>query len=1072
MGSFDKLPLNPTCQREYYPLTFSQLGIWLLYQTSPEDPVLNMGSQIRLKGHLQVEQLVKALTLLLESNLTLRIKFIIINNSPYQVISKNIKPDLTYIDLTDRLKFEKEVDARILTEREARKPFDLFKGPLIRFMLIRLEQDHHLFLFSLHHIISDDTSLHLIWEKLISLYNGLIKTGTNNFPQLKVHYHDFAVWQHQVFNEDYLKVQENFWLKEFSDNVPEITSFPTDLKSQSARSYNGHNCEKIFDKEFAASLKKFSLRHKVNLFSTLLAAFYILLHKFTDQEDLVIGAYFSARQNHPRLFDSIGWLINILPLRVHIIPGQTVLSFLKSLKNKVFQVYLNQDYPFLKLIRKINPQRPPNRLPLFQVVFNMIPGNLSNTPIEGLNAGDREIIDTRTSQYDLTVLIYDRPSKLKIKFEYSTNLFKRDTIIKIMDHYHIIFQKMLIDPEVIIGKLDILPHEEKQKLEVWLNNTAAEYDKNKCIHTLFEEQSERTPDSLALVFENQYLTYHELNHRANRLVGILQSKGVKPLMVVGAAVQRSAELMAGIFGILKAGGIYLPLDPDYPAERIDYMVKDSGIKVMLTQKFITRSFAIEWNGINIGDQRIYNEIVRDTIPTTRYNDPAYVIYTSGSTGNPKGVIIEHGSLLNRLNWMQKAYPIKTGDVLIQKTPLVFDVSIWELFWWPVHGASLYLMRPGEEKDAQAILEAIEKNRVTFIHFVPSMLNVFLQHLERSKETVPKLSSLKKVFASGETLKAARVEKFYKLVGKEKNAPRLVNLYGPTEATVDVSYYNCPPDKHLKVIPIGKPIDNIRLYVVNRNLCLNPLGIVGELCIAGYGLARGYLNNVDMTRKKFLTNPFIQGGKLYLTGDLARWLADGNIEFLGRIDNQVKIRGFRIEPEEIEKNVLASRFVKEAAVALEADTQTGPRLTAYLVLKPGKTPTKNELIDQLKTKLPEYMIPSDFVILDQLCYTSNGKLDRKALSAQQNKKLEITDNFTPPGSPIEKGVVKIWAEALGVEKVGTRDNFFYLGGHSLLASKIILQVQEVFGVDISLLTLFSTPTVEGMSKKINQLLNKN
>jgi non-ribosomal peptide synthetase component F len=766
MGTMNKLPLNAASQREYYPLTFHQLGIWLLYQTSPEDPVLNLGSQIRLKGHLQVEQLVKAITRLLESNLTLRTRFIIINNRPYQVISKNIKPDLTYIDLSDRLKFEKEIDARILTEREARQPFDLFKGPLIRFMLTRLEESDHLFLFSMHHIISDDTSLNLIWEKLISLYNGLIKTGTGNLPRLKVHYHDFAVWQHQAFNDDYFKVRENFWLKEFPGKVPEVTSFPTDLKTQSTRNYNGRTCEKILGKEFAASLKKFSFRHKVNLFSTLLAAFYILLHKFTGQEDLVIGAYFSARQNHPGLFFSIGCLINILPIRVHIFPGKTVLSFLKSLRNKVFQVYLNQDYPFLKLIRKINPQRLTNRLPLFQVVFNMIPANLPNTPIEGLNAGEREIIDTQTSQYDLTVLIYDRPSELKIKFEYSTNLFKRDTIIKIMDHYQIILQKMLIDPEVIIGKLDILPHEEKQKLEVWLNNTAVEYDKNKCIHTLFEEQSERTPDSLALVFENQHLTYHELNHRANRLAGILQSKGVKPLMVVGAAVQRSAELMAGAFGILKAGGIYLPLDPDYPAERIDYMVKDSGIKVMLTQTPDDR------DDINIGDQSIYNGIVRGTVPAARYNDPAYVIYTSGSTGNPKGVIIEHGSLLNRLNWMQRAYPIKTGDVLIQKTPLVFDVSIWELFWWPVHGASLYLMRPGEEKDAQAILEAIEKNRVTTIHFVPSMLNVFLQYLERSKETVPKLSSLKKVFASGETLKAAQVEKFYKLVGKEKNAPKL------------------------------------------------------------------------------------------------------------------------------------------------------------------------------------------------------------------------------------------------------------------------------------------------------------
>jgi tyrocidine synthetase-3 len=696
----------------------------------------------------------------------------------------------------------------------------------------------------------------------------------------------------------------------------------------------------------------------------------------------------------------------------------------------------------------------------------MIPANLPDTPIEGLNAGEREIIDTQTSQYDLTVLIYDGPSELKIKFEYSTNLFKRDTVIKIMDHYQIILQKMLADPGVMIGKLDILSYEEKQKLAAWLNHTDVEYDKSKCIHTLFEEQSERTPDSLALVFENQHLTYHELNRRANHLAGILQAKGVKPSMVVGAALQRSAGLMAGIFGILKAGGIYLPLDPGYPARRIDYMIKDSGIKVMLTQ------IPGDRDGIDITDPGLYDGNASGNLSAARHNDPAYVIYTSGSTGNPKGVIIEHGSLLNRLNWMQRAYPIKTGDVLIQKTPLVFDVSIWELSWWPVHGASLCLMKPGEEKDAQAILEAIEKNRVTVIHFVPSMLNVFLQYLERPKETIPKLSSLKKVFASGEALKPAQVEKFYRLVGKEKNAPGLINLYGPTEATVDVSYYNCPPNRHLSVIPIGKPIDNIRLYVVNRVLCLNPLGVAGELCIAGCGLARGYLNNPELTAEKFILRSDCSDQPLYRTGDLARWLPDGNIEFLGRIDNQVKIRGFRIELEEVEKHLSGSSLVKEAAVGIEEDPQKGPRLIAYLVLKPGKPPAKGELINRLKTKLPEYMIPADFVILDRLCYTGNGKLDRKALSAQQNKKLEIEDNFTPPGSPIEEDLVNIWAEALGVETVGTRDNFFSLGGHSLLASQIILQVREVFGVDISLLTLFGTPTVEGMGQKINQLLNKN
>jgi len=1071
MESMDKLPLNATCQREYYPLTFNQLGIWLLYQTSPEDPVLNLASKTRFKGSLQIEKLAETLTLLIESNSTLRTRFIIINNEPYQVISRDIKPALTYIDLSNRLKFEREVDGRILTEREARQPFDLFKGPLVRFMLIRLEEDDHLFLFNLHHIISDGTTLNLIWEKLISLYNGLIKTGTANLTPMKVHYHDFAVWQHQAFKGDYFKHQEYFWLKEFSGKVPQVTSFPIDLKTQSSQNYNGRTCEKILDREFAASLKKFSFRHKVNLFSTLLAAFYILLHKFTGQDDLVIGAYFSARQNQPKLFSSIGWLINVLPLRIHIFPGQTVLSFIKSLKDKVFQVYLNQDYPLLKLIRKINPQRFSNRLPLFQVVFNMVPANLSNTPMAGVTAGDREFIETQTSQYDLTVLVFDRPPELMIKFEYSTNLYKRESIIKLMEHYRMILQKVLEDPEIAIGKLEILSRQEKQKLAAWLNN-AVEYDKNKFIHILFEEKAGKTPDRTAVVYRENEWTYRRLNENANRLARFLRARGIHKDQLVGILLDRSPSMVESILATWKAGGAYIPIDTQYPGSRITGIFKDSAARVLLTKSQYVDAVMVEAYGSKILQlDKPGSEFERENPDDLDFeidmNSLAYIIYTSGSTGKPKGVMVEHIGMMNHIWAKIHDLQLTEKSIIAQNASHTFDISLWQFFAGLTLGGKTVIYPDRLILEPDRFTNQLIRNQVTILEVVPSYLSAMLDLAAAGRD--PSLP-LDYILVTGEEVKPHLVKRWF----QKFPGIKMVNAYGPTEASDDITHYIMDKAPHMERIPIGKPLQNLNIYIVDKNMKLCPLGVKGELCVSGVGVGRGYLNDKERTRQVFMEDPFIgkPGVRLYKTGDLGRWLPGGSIEFLGRIDNQVKIRGFRIELEEIEKNLLGSSLVKEAAVGIEEDTQKGPRLTAYLVLKPGKTPTKNELIDGLKTKLPEYMIPTDFVILDRLYYTSNGKLDRKALSAQQHKKLEIRDNFTPPGSPIEEGVVKIWAEALGIERVGTRDNFFYLGGHSLLASKIILQVREIFGVDISLLTLFSTPTVEGMSRKINQLLDKN
>jgi amino acid adenylation domain-containing protein len=679
----------------------------------------------------------------------------------------------------------------------------------------------------------------------------------------------------------------------------------------------------------------------------------------------------------------------------------------------------------------------------------------------------------KISKFDLSFYCQERVDGLVFTVEYCTKLFRQDTIKRFTRYFKKIVSGILNNQDIKIGEIEFISGAEKRQVLVEFNETRAEYPKDKVIHVLFEEQVGKTPTCIAVAAPGRslgpgsgqdilQLSYEKLNQQSDKLARLLRSKGVRPNEIVGIMVERSVEMMVGIMSILKSGGAYLPLDPQKPESRSRLILQNSNTKLLLTGKPFSGEIDILCEVICFTDLNLDKEN-NEHLEMFEHSSPAdlaYLIYTSGSTGTPRGVMIEHRSVLNRLHWMQRNYPIGRGDVILQKTPFDFDVSVWELFWWSFQGASLFLLWPGDEKDPEQIVKAIETHHITTIHFVPSMLNIFLNFFENGDE-LRRLGSLKRVFSSGEALGPDLVEKFYNIF-RERDRERLVNLYGPTEATIDVSYFNCSTAKGLEKVPIGKPIDNIRLFVLDNDLMLLPVGICGELHISGLGLARGYLNQVELTKERFLKNPFFANERLYCTGDLARWLADGDLEFLGRIDHQVKIRGFRVELGEIESHLLNHDNIGEAVVLAGVEGTGDQYLCAYIVSNIEFE--ISELREYLSKDLPDYMIPTYFMQIEKIPLTPNGKIDRRALPAPE---LKAGQKYIAPGNAVEEKLSGLWAEVLGVEKhiIGIDSNFFEWGGQSLKAVVLAARMHKTFNIKVPLAEIFKRPTIRGLSRYI-------
>jgi amino acid adenylation domain-containing protein/non-ribosomal peptide synthase protein (TIGR01720 family) len=754
----------------------------------------------------------------------------------------------------------------------------------------------------------------------------------------------------------------------------------------------------------------------------------------------------------------VGYFSNLTVLRVSIQENATFTELLAQVSKIVRQAQKHQDYPFSLLVEKLQPQRDPSRSPFCQVSFTWQAQtwceqkeNLSPSQEPMLQMAPYLLGHQRGADFDLSLMVMEAAETFQLNWQYNTDLFEDTTITPMAGHFVTLLESIVENPQQPVSLLPLLTQREQHQLLVEWNNTKAEYPSNKCIHQLFEEQVERTPDAVAVVFEGQQLTYNELNCRANQLAHYLQSLGVKPDELVGICVERSLEMIVGLLGILKAGGAYVPFDPDYPIERLSFMLEDAAVKVLLTQQELIDKLPEHQAQLICldADWELISQFSQDNpITDVQATNLAYVIYTSGSTGQPKGVMLSHSNLSNHMFWMQETFPLTKTDRVLQKTPFSFDASVWEFYAPLLVGGQLLIAQPGGHTDSDYLLKTIAQQQVTTVQLVPSLLQMLLE-----QGGIENCQLLKRVFCGGEILPVALQEKLLSQLNVN-----LCNLYGPTECCIDVTFWNCQREMYGQRIPIGRPISNTQIYILDSNLQSLPVGIPGEIHIGGAGLARGYLNRPELTEEKFIPNPFSNSpdSRLYKTGDLARYLPDGNIEYLGRIDNQVKIRGFRIELGEIEAVLTQYPQVQSSVIIAREDTPGNKRLVAYIVPEKEATPTPNEMRQFLKEKLPEYMIPSAFVILESLPLTPNGKIDRRALPAPEQNH-ERTDKFIAPRNPIEEILVTIWTEVLKVQQISINDNFFELGGDSILSISIISKAKQA-GLEITLKQLFAHQTI--------------
>jgi amino acid adenylation domain-containing protein len=810
------------------------------------------------------------------------------------------------------------------------------------------------------------------------------------------------------------------------------------------------------------ALRGLARRGQVTLFTTLLSGFTLLLARYGRQEDLLVGMPVANRDRAD--FDNIvGLFVNTLVLRADLSGRPSTSQLLASMRDVCLDAVAHGDMPLDHLVEAMQPQRDMSRNPLFQVMFAQQSAPQGALKLEGITVRPL-IVHAGGALFDLTLQVEETAGGLNAVFEYATDLFDEPTIARLANHWRQLLAAMLASPERNVWELPMLAEAERQQLLVEWNDTAVVYPgHDQCLHQLIEAQAVRTPEQVALVCEDQQLTYAELNQRADQVAHHLQRRGVGPDVLVGLFAERSLEMVVGLLGILKAGGAYVPMDPEYPADRIAFMLEDAGINILLTQAHTkshlppnpAQTICLDHEGKTIA--RHDGTVVRDQ---TTPRNLAYMIYTSGSTGRPKGALNTHQGVCNRLLWMQDRYQLTPADSVLQKTPCSFDVSVWEFFWPLLAGARLVLARPGGHRDPAYLARLIREEEITVMHFVPSMLRAFL-----TEPTVANCTTLRHVICSGEALPHDLQEQFFARMSCE-----LHNLYGPTEAAVDVTHWTCQRHSEARIVPIGRPVANTQIYILDDALNPVPIGAAGELYIGGVQVGRGYHNRPELTAQKFVGDPFSNDpdARLYRTGDLARWLPDGNIDYLGRIDSQVKVRGFRIELGEIEQVLVADGRVKEAVVVASDDPDGDKRLVAYYVARPDRRVDAGELGNALKEKLPEYMVPSYFVELESFPLTPNGKLDRKALPAPSREHLPSLHEFVRPHTETEIALAVIWSEVLKVERVGCKDNFFDLGGYSLLAIKTLARIRDVFAVDLPMRTLFEKPVLSDLAGAVDAL----
>ncbi|HEX8148210.1 MAG TPA: amino acid adenylation domain-containing protein [Pyrinomonadaceae bacterium] len=1061
---------NPTplrrAGRDRAPLSYAQQRLWFLDQWQKGLPVYNVTSAVRLRGRLDVEALERTLREVVRRHESLRTTFDLDEGGrPVQVVNEGLSVTLTLVDLTGLPGGEREQEARRQATLEARRPFDLARGPLLRPTLWRLGEEEHIALLVVHHIISDAWSMGVLLAEVSALYEALSAGEASPLPELPLQYADYAVWQRESLSDDVLRQRLAYWRERLA-GVPKVLELPADRPRPPVQNFRGAKLGRGLPPALHEELSALSRREGATLYMTLLAAFLTLLARYTGQGDLAVGSP-TAGRSRLELEGLIGFFVNTLVLRADASDDPSFLELLGRVKAAAIEAH-DYEVPFEKLVEELRPERSLSHQPLIQVMFALQNTAAPSLELPGLSVSSYAV-ETASSRFDLTLSMVETPGALSATVEYSADLFDAATAGRMLESFETLLRGVVADPRRRISRLPLLPGEERRRLLSEWNATRPEEVRGVCLHELFEEQVGRTPDAVALSYEDERLTYRELNGRANRLARYLRGRGVGAESLVGVCVERSNEMVVALLGVLKAGGAYVPLDPAYPKDRLAFMTEDARAGVLITQRHLLPKLpghTAEVVCLDADWGEIGRESEQNVEGASGPENVAYVIYTSGSTGSPKGVAVTHANVTRLFASTRRWYGFNESDVWTLFHSYAFDFSVWELWGALLYGGRLVIVPYLVSRTPGDFYRLLVEEGVTVLSQTPS---AFRQLMQAEEEAGGAQSlSLRYVVFGGEALEFRDLKKWY--ARRADGPPRLVNMYGITETTVHVTYRplraaDAQEDRALSLI--GVRIPDLQLYILDPHMEPVPPGVPGEIYVGGAGLARGYLGRAGLTAERFVPHPFgeAHGARLYRTGDLARHLPDGDIEYLGRADEQVKIRGFRIEPGEIEGVLSGHEAVDEVLVVAREDAPGERRLVAYFVAAAGAGAGATDLRDYLKERLPDYMVPSAFVAVERMPLTPHGKIDRRALPAPDASRPELGTAYAAPRNEVEEALAAIWENVLGVERVGIHDNFFDLGGDSILSIRVLALAKER-GINFSLQQLFQCQTVGALAGKLN------
>jgi amino acid adenylation domain-containing protein len=1043
------------------PVSPAQQRLWFLDQLESGSSSFNIAVSYRFRGALNVAALERSLQELLARHESLRTTFDAVDGQPAQVITSDSRLKMRFEDLQSLPEPEREATALSLVNEDSHRPFNLARGPLIRATVLGMDPEDHVLTLVIHHIVSDAWSFEVLNRNLEALYHAISNGTPPDLPPLPIQYADFASWQRDSMQGNALESELSYW-KRTLDGLDPLLDLPTDHPRPPTRSERGARRSVVLPPALAEQLRELGRQCGTTLFTVLLAALQTLLHRYTGREDIAVGTSVAGR-SRAETEELIGFFVNTLVLRTSLSGNPTVAELLARASEVTLGAFAHQEVPFDRLVEELQPERDPSRSPLIQVMFTAVnaPRKVALGPDISTTHVEHEV---RTARFDLTLYVSECPDGLDVRMEYSTDLFRSSTIARMLEHFRMLLEQMVADSAQKISSLKLLtPFERQQLLGDW-NETETTYPLDRCLHGLFEEQVHRTPEAVAVASATGQLTYRQLNRRANRLARRLREAGLGSEALIGLCLERSPDMVVGLLGILKAGGAYVPMDPTYPLSRLSFILTDTRAPVLVTTRSLLATLPpTEARVLFLDDDDLLVEDPEDDegfASIAAPNHLAYVIYTSGSTGSPKGVLIEHRSVVNYVLGFLDRIRLDQPASFAMVQPLTVDSSVSSIYPPLLTGGCLHVISREQAIDPEAFSEYAARHPIDVLKIAPSHLAVLLTaaHPER---ILPRRS----LIIGGEASRRDWAE------GLRAIAPdcAIYNHYGPTEATVGVCTWPLEAESSTgPTLPIGRALPNVRLYVLDQNRQPQPVGVPGELYCGGSCLARGYLNLADATSEQFIQDPFhpTPDARLYRTGDLVRWQPDGNLEFLGRADHQVKIRGYRVEPGEIESALTNHPDVRDAVVVVRTQAAGDDRLVGYIVPRDGNSPKHEGLLELLRGRLPDYMVPSAFVVLPELPRTPHGKVDRGALPAPDEALRNPADAAVAPRNDAEERMRQVWERVLAVQSISVTDSFFLVGGHSLLAVTLLSEIEKEFGIRVPLARFFDRPTVEGLALAVS------